>query len=257
MMSAQMLAKLVILGGVGYIGYRVYQSYSTGQGINLAAPVDLTSLFTGDTSVSTDTSNDPSGVVDTSTDSGDTSSQSPAPLMPSVPIHLLAWGAKVSDTFRQRVAWIGQQLNFDPSWLMSVIAFESGGTFSSNVRNPYSGFVGLIQFGPAAASQVGSSMDELAAMSPEDQLNYVYKYLAPYAGRYTSLADTYMAVLHPASIGQPSNSVVFAAPSTAYTQNSGLDTSIPKDGIVTKAEAAAPVQLKYAIGMAPGNVWVG
>lgn len=254
MMSVQTLAKLLILGGVGYVGYRVYQSYASGQAIDLIPSVDLTSLFTGDTSVeNTDAntevdtgSNDVSSATDTGAGQG---------LIPSVPIHLLAWGAKVSDTFRQRVAWIGQQLDFDPSWLMSVMAFESGGTFSSGIRNPVSGFTGLIQFGPSAAAQVGSSEAELASMSPEDQLNYVYKYLSPYSGRIASLADLYMVVLWPAAVGKPSNYVLFASPSIAYTQNRGLDSN--GDGSVTKSEAASPVQLKLVTGMLPGNVWVG
>lgn len=251
-MSVQVLVKILAVGGVGYLGYRVYQSYQSGQSLNILPPIDLSSIGFGDDNSMTDTSD----TSDTSTTSNPTPpTDTPSPIMPSTPIHLLAWGAKVSQTFRERVAWIGQQLGVDPSWVMDIIAFESAGTFRANVRNPYSNFVGLIQFGPAAAAAVGSSLGALAAMTAEDQLNYVYKYFQPYTGRIKSLSDLYMVVLWPAAVGQSDSYVLFASPSTAYTQNKGLDSN--GDGKVTKAEAASGVRLKSVTGMLPGNVWVG
>jgi hypothetical protein len=82
-------------------------------------------------------------------------------------------------------------------------------------------------------------------MTPEDQLNFVYKYFRPYKGRVHTLEDTYMAILLPSKVGQPNDSVLFAG-GVAYRQNSGLD--VNSDGKVTKAEASAKVREKLVKG---------
>ena len=57
-----------------------------------------------------------------------------------------------------------------------------------------------------------------------------------------------MAILFSVAVGKPSSFVLFAGPSVAYTQNSGLDRD--GDGAVTKAEAAA-VAAKLERGRRP------
>lgn len=160
----------------------------------------------------------------------------------------LRWGAKVSPTFKERVIWIGEDLDFDPNFLMDCIAFESGETFSPDIRNAAgSGATGLIQFMPSTARGLGTTTDQLASMSAEDQLNYVWKYFKPYAGKLRTLDDMYMAILWPSAVGKASNTVIFRGPTAAtYRQNKGLDTN--KDGNVTKAEACSLVRLKSTKG---------
>lgn len=162
----------------------------------------------------------------------------------------LAWGTKVSPDFRDRVFNIGKRFGWHEvhaSWLMSCMAFESGETFSSSVRNAAgSGAVGLIQFMPSTAAYLGTTPAELALMRPEDQLEFVYSYFKPYNRRITSLSDMYMAILLPKYIGQPEEAVLFEG-GVGYRQNSGLD--INKDFKVTKREATAKVQAKYDLGM--------
>lgn len=163
----------------------------------------------------------------------------------------LAWGKKVSPTFCAKVLEICRTFGWTDdhaSWLMSCMAFESGETFSPSVKNAAgSGATGLIQFMPATAKGLGTTTTELAAMSAVQQLDYVYKYFKPYAGRIKTLPDMYMAILMPKFVGQPDSAVLFSG-GVAYRQNSGLDAN--RDGKVTKAEAASKVQARLAKGNA-------
>jgi hypothetical protein len=148
--------------------------------------------------------------------------------------------------FKAKVIKISDNLGIDPNYLMAAMAFESGETFSASVKNAASGATGLIQFMPSIANYLATSTSALAAMTPEDQLDYVEKYFAPYKNKLNSLEDVYMAILWPAAIGKPNSLVLFSKPSAAYNQNIGLDAD--NDGSVTKAEAAARVRDKLVKG---------
>ena len=74
----------------------------------------------------------------------------------------LAWGAKVSPEFREKVRSIAARIGTEPSSLMACIAFETGRTFSPKARNPGSSATGLIQF-----------MANTAKSSPTRSFNYV------------------------------------------------------------------------------------
>lgn len=169
------------------------------------------------------------------------------------PSRRMAWGKKVSETFRDRVQWIADSLQLPADgedWLMACMAWESGETFSASIRNGAgSGAVGLIQFMPRTALALGTSTEALARLTPEDQLNYVYKYFLPYKGRIQSLADMYMAILWPAAIGKGLDSPLWSAEShpITYRQNAGLD--IDKNFTITKREAAEKVQRTLHRGM--------
>jgi hypothetical protein len=169
----------------------------------------------------------------------------------------LAWGAKVDENFRERVRFIAGELGADPSHLMSCMAFETGRTFSPSVRNPSSSATGLIQFMESTAQGLGTSTAELASMTALEQLEYVRKYFLPYAGKLTSLADCYAAVIWPRAVGKPDDYVVFGAGSTAYEHNQALD--FDKSGAVTKGECAAVVERYLAEGLRQENAteWEG
>lgn len=165
---------------------------------------------------------------------------------------MIAWGKKVSDEFAARVINISAEIGIDPDWLMACMHFESAGTFSPSVRNKYSGATGLIQFMPKTAIRLGTTTDELAAMSAVDQLEYVRRYFLPYKGRLKSLEDLYMAILWPRAIGKPVDAgVPRSAHPTAYEQNKGLD--LNRDGTITKAEACAKVILSLTRGREAEN----
>jgi peptidoglycan hydrolase-like protein with peptidoglycan-binding domain len=149
---------------------------------------------------------------------------------------------KVSDAFKEKVVKIANDLGVNPNFLMAVMSFETGETFSPSVRNPVSKAVGLIQFMAATAKGLGTTQDALAQMTAEDQLDFVAKHFKPFKGRLKTIEDTYMAVLFPAAIGKGSSHVLFKKPSKAFSQNSGLD--INRDGMVTVGEAADKVRAK-------------
>lgn len=171
----------------------------------------------------------------------------------------LAWGTKVSEAFREGVMRARYILEIeDPNWLMAIMDFESGGTFSPSIRNAAgSGAVGLIQFMPQTAMLLGTTTEALAAMTPEDQLDYVVQYFFPHRGGMHSLADMYMVVLWPAAVGKPDDYVLFDREDLThparYFQNRGLD--LNKDGKITKAEAAAGPLARLQQGLLAGNVF--
>jgi len=171
----------------------------------------------------------------------------------------LAWGAKVSEVFRDRVWWIADELTkiqgslFDANWLMACMAFETGETFSAKKKNPASSATGLIQFMEKTARDMfGTTTAKLAAMTDEDQLRYVFWYfekMIKARGPIRSLDDCYMAILWPAGMGKPSEYRLWVKGSSTYAVNSGLDKN--KDSVVTKAEAAAKVMEKLVKGLQP------
>lgn len=166
---------------------------------------------------------------------------------------IIAWGARVSPRFKRKVQDIADRLDISPDFLMSCMAFESGETFSPSIRNAAgSGAVGLIQFMPSTARALRTSSDELAAMSPERQLDFVELYFRPYRGRIRTIEDIYMTILFPRAIGRPADYTLFSGQTTAYRQNKGLDSD--RDGAVSKYEAAAAVRAKYQKGMRPGYI---
>lgn len=177
---------------------------------------------------------------------------SPVPLPANTQI---AWGARVSPDFKARVLWIADSLGCNPSDLMACMAWEDAETFKSDTRNAAgSGAVGLIQFMPKTAIGLGTTTAKLAAMTPEDQLRYVYEYFKPYAGRLHNLGDVYMAILWPKGVGQPDSYVLFdrAKTPTTFRQNAGLDGD--HNGAVTRAECLVKINQKLAKGMQPGYI---
>lgn len=169
----------------------------------------------------------------------------------------LAWGAKVSQAFRDKTRVIAAELGCDPSDLMACMAWESARSFRPDVKNMAgSGAVGLIQLMPATASGLGTTTAALEALTAEQQLDWVERYFHPFRGRLHGVADLYMAILWPLGVGKPDSYVLFDKDDrdhpARYRQNAGLD--INHDGHVTKAEAAAKVVAMKAEGLRPLNI---
>ncbi|MCA0268767.1 MAG: lytic transglycosylase [Bacteroidetes bacterium] len=167
--------------------------------------------------------------------------------MPATPDTLI-YRDRVSEAFARKVCRIAATLDMDADHLMAGMFFETGGTFSPKVRNPRSSATGLIQFMNATALKLGTTTPKLAAMTAEDQLDYVEAYFRPYAGKLATVEDVYMAILWPRAVGKPSTYVLWkGADGAAYRVNAGLD--LNKDGRVTKAEASARVRRIYLDGL--------
>lgn len=167
----------------------------------------------------------------------------------------IAWGAKVSPVFKERVLWIADQLSCNPSDLMACMAWESAETFSPDIKNAAgSGATGLIQFMPTTAKSLGTTTALLSKMSAEDQLRYVYEYFKPYAGRLRNLGDVYMAILWPKGVGQSDDYVLFDKDKspTTFRQNAGLD--VDHNNKVTRAECLVKLNQKLAKGLQEGFI---
>lgn len=169
---------------------------------------------------------------------------------------VLSWGAKVTPAFRDRVRQIAADLGCDASDLMACMAFESGRSFRPDVLNMAgSGAVGLIQFMPAVAKELGTTASALKAMTAVRQLDWVARYFAPWKGRLHDIASIYMAILWPAAVDKPPTYVLFekADPDhpARFRQNAALD--VNHDGKITKQEAASKVQAMKAEGLNPLN----
>jgi peptidoglycan hydrolase-like protein with peptidoglycan-binding domain len=147
---------------------------------------------------------------------------------------------RVSDTFKSKVVEIARRLKTNPNFLMAVMSFETGHTFSPSVKSRSgSGATGLIQFMPSTAKGLGTTIATLERMSAEEQLDYVEAHFKPFTGKLTNVEDCYMAVLWPRAVGKPNHYVLFWKGTKSYTQNAGLDRD--GDGKVTKTEAASKV----------------
>lgn len=160
---------------------------------------------------------------------------------PLAPTGDLAWGQNVDEEFRIKAKTVAASVGLNPDYLMSIMAFETGESFSPSKRNPYSGATGLIQFLASTAAGLGTTTSALASMTAVKQLDYVQSYFRPYSGRMNNLGDAYMAVLWPAGIGKPDSYALWSAvanPNT-YRQNKGLD--IGKKGYITRADAVSKV----------------
>lgn len=162
----------------------------------------------------------------------------------------LIWGARVSQPFRVRVREIGKNLGLDPNWIMAVMAFETGYTFSPSVRNPGSSATGLIQFIESTAQDLGTTTAKLSRMTAVEQLDFVEKYFAPGASRIRNLGDAYMWVLWRAAVGRMDTYVMWERDTGPYQQqyaaNSGLDKN--RDGQITRGEAVASVNQAFIRG---------
>jgi hypothetical protein len=167
---------------------------------------------------------------------------------------MICWGKRVSQEFRGRVLDIAIDLNIPVDFLMAVMAFESGRSFRADKKNlAGSGATGLIQFIPSTALALGTTIQDLSKMTPEDQLFYVHKYFLPYKHRLKTIDDVYMAVLWPRAIGEPDDFVLFDVISkpTTYRQNASLDFN--RDGKITKAEACKRVREELQRGYEAAN----
>ncbi len=166
-----------------------------------------------------------------------------------IPYTQIIYGAVLSDEFIDSVWWMAEQLRHPlvpvldlANDMIGCMAWESAETFSPSIKNAAgSGATGLIQFMPATAKGMGTTVEKLAKMSQIEQLNYVYKYFLPYKGKLRNLGDVYMTILWPAGVGKADSYVLWSKDKkpVTYRQNIGLD--VNKDGVITRAECVAKV----------------
>ncbi len=139
------------------------------------------------------------------------------------------------DLFFDRVTDIAYLLGIPADWLMAVMYKES--TLNHRAVNPSTGATGLIQFMPSTATSLGTTTSALKNMQNFEQLEYVYHYLKPYASKFKTYVDVYLAVFFPAAIGKEPGYILRTStlPAELVAQyNPGLDYN--HDFVITKAE---------------------
>lgn len=151
-----------------------------------------------------------------------------------------------------RAAFVAQvnemagRLQVKPDWLMVVMCFESAGTFRPDIRNPYSGAVGLIQFTRYGIRRLDTTVPKLGRMEAVEQLIWVERYFAPYAGQMHNVYDVYIVVFAPAYLGQPEHQVLYRADGATaldrrrYRYNRMLDAN--RDGVITIADVRSQIR---------------
>jgi hypothetical protein len=180
------------------------------------------------------------------------------------PVYGLGWSKKVPASFAARVSEWCKSKGYWPnaaSALMGCMHFESGGTFNpAKQNNGGSNYFGLIQFGEAAAKDLGVSLNALKLMTQMEQLEYVFKYFEMWERRgkvFRRLEDFYLTIFYPAAVGKAPDAVLFEKNSPipliakSYLQNNGFDAD--KNGDITIGEISVRLYQAYYDGMDPAN----
>jgi hypothetical protein len=160
--------------------------------------------------------------------------------------------------FCQKETMISQKLIVDPNHLMFLMWVETAHTLDHRIVNYQKGddkdpnarclkrATGLIQFMPATARFLGTTTCALRQMTNVEQLDYVYKHLSLFKGKYKDWLDLYCGIFWPAAVGKPDTFRI--TPDIVAKQNPLYD--INKDGDIEKSEIRAAlrkqVPAKYA-----------
>lgn len=172
----------------------------------------------------------------------------------------------------QELMNIANKYGFPGEWLINLIGFETGKTYSPSITNSI-GATGLIQFMPSTASGncLKTTTDALRKMTFKQQLVYVDKYLycnlKPHLKPNGKVPDTFtqgdlfMTIFYPAAINQPN----FIFPDKVKNANAGI--SKPQDYVERALKVAifplntfpytlSEVKKKYGNLATTRNIWI-
>lgn len=154
--------------------------------------------------------------------------------------------------FLAKLENISNLLRINPEWLMLVMYAESRlnpqavNKQNGDPSDPYTRAAmratGLIQFMPSTARGLGTTTQQIYMMTNVQQLDWVYKYYKPYAGRIKSVHDLYMVTFFPVALGKPDSFILQSGKLTkeiVASQNKGID--LNKDKQITVGEFKAYV----------------
>lgn len=196
---------------------------------------------------------DPDGVWGNGSECGLTLLKEDYKTTHDLPAYSLVWSSLVSPEFVNRVINLAEENGYSYEfcqWLMACMHFETGGTFSASIQNGAgANYFGLIQFGTMAATDLGTTVDELKAMDEIEQLEWVFKYFNMWRTRgkkYVQLEDLYLTIFYPVAVGKNADTTIFLDGSTGYRQNHGFDTD--KDGNITVGEICKRIYQTYFDG---------
>lgn len=154
---------------------------------------------------------------------------------------MLLYENKVSAAFTDKVKKVSKNISVDPNWTMALIGFETAGTFSPSITNAL-GYTGLIQFGEAAAKDLGTTTEALRKMNAIEQLDYVEKYYKLWYKRLgikkaDSFVDMYLITFFPLAVNKPLSFIIKSKSISSQQiakMNPVFDTN--KDKSITVAE---------------------
>lgn len=128
----------------------------------------------------------------------------------------------VEPSFGSAMKSLAAGLGLDADAILGVMSLESG--LNPQATNPTSKATGLIQWMPATAKALGTTVDLLRGMTAVQQLEYVKRYLAPLRQkiREDEPGDYYMAVFMPAYIGAPRETVLGEKGSQEILKGTGV-----------------------------------
>jgi hypothetical protein len=159
--------------------------------------------------------------------------------------------------FARAVTELAAGLGLDVNSILGVMSSESG--IDPQAVNPTGGATGLIQFMPATARALGTTVEALRMMTAVEQLEYVKRFFQPHLGRIrkNEPGDYYMAVFLPAYLGMPRETKLGVKDSTElmpktsftrgkiYAQNSVFDPT--KRGFFTVGDVMAKNESRLAL----------
>lgn len=153
--------------------------------------------------------------------------------------------AMADDSFTQSAEQVAANLNIPVNWMYAVMDTESG--FDPQIRNQEyvragredDAAIGIIQFMPATAEALGTTVDELKTMSRTEQLTYVERFYEQYADKIQSPEDLYVATFYPRALGEDDDFVLGSERSQAVVDNivegnTAIDAN--QDGRITLGE---------------------
>lgn len=142
-----------------------------------------------------------------------------------------------NSSFIDSVNSTAYKLGVDPNWLMYVF-FKESGLNPSATNNYYtysdgSHAVGLNQMTTKAFQEVGypGTWEDFRNLSGTDQMDWIYKYFKPYAGRINNFKDLYLINFYPAYLGKD---LTTQFPYSVVRANPAFDTN--GDGQLTLGE---------------------
>jgi len=161
-------------------------------------------------------------------------------------------GAALEPGFLDAVKALEDKIGVQRNALLRVMKHES--RLKPYIQNPITNATGLIQFMPATATGLGTSINALKRMTGMQQLAYVEKYFKPVFGKAKVIGDLYMYTFLPAFVNKPDNFELARKGSTQilygkiskgaiYSANPGFDTT--KKGYYTVGDIRAYIEAYY------------
>ena len=153
--------------------------------------------------------------------------------------------ANERSAFSAKVAKVSANIGVQPKDLMAIMDLESAGTFDPAIQNSL-GYTGLIQFGKAAAKELGTTTDALKKMTRVQQMDYVEKYYKMWMKtlgikKLNDFVDMYLIVFYPTGVKEKDPNKPFSTDKVEAANKSLRDSK----GNITKNSIRAVYERKY------------